>query len=270
MLSRRSIMSLCLGFLLPSLSNAFDIPPAPSAWEISCLKEPGVPLPNKAFAESETQNYSVRWGPIPAGQGTIGVLGIEKVDGRPAYHVFMEIKTTGATASIHQYNERTEAWLDKETLLTLRAVKQTRETGYSRDEAIVFDQACQRYEKSEFRPDTGAKDRKQDRLPPNTLDMLGYFFYLRTLPLSDGAHYDLTLLSGDHVWPVTVNVVRHTKISGPSGWHDTFFLEPSARISSPNTKLRQIEAWFNADEKKVPVRLRMELKIGSITAELTS
>lgn len=268
-MARRTPLVLFVLLLSTSAIFAADVPAMPSQWDIPCTAtelEPKATL----FNVAEQIPYAVRWGVIKAGRGLLTFVGEEPIDGRPAYHVALEIGTTGVTRSIHRYFERMEAWIDKESLLTLRMTKATRQKKYERDESIVFDQACGRYYRYEKRLDKGTEEKQQGKLPPNTVDIVGYLLYLRSLPLAVGQNFDLTLLSGDKLYPVTVQVVRRTKISGPSGWHDTFFLEPKLKPTSEPVKLRDLHVWITADEKKLPVRLKMELKVGSIMAEMVA
>ena len=200
----------------------------------------------------------------------ISVQGVEPVEGRQTYRLRMELRSTGLTASIHQFSEVTETWLDQGSLTTLRYTRQARESKYAQDETVLLDQTCRRFCRHKHRLDKEKTEMHQGRLPGPTLDILGYLFYLRTLPLKEGQTYDLSLLSGDNVWPVTVRVTRRTKISSPAGWFETFFLEPKLREKPKGLKLRELQVWISADERRIPVRLRMELGIGHITAELQS
>jgi hypothetical protein len=257
--------------LLPGLFLVLnpDAPLYATAWEVACESSSWKAVVNNAFAEHETLSYAVKWAGIKAGKGTIAVDGLENEKGRSVYHLSMELSTSGMTGALHQYRERTDTWLDKESLLTFRYTKKTREGSYARDEEVTLDQACRRFDRYERRLDKGTEERKQARLPAETLDILGYLFYLRTLPLAEGGHYDLMLLSGDKLYPVTVNVIRRLKISSKAGWFDCFYLVPTLRAGvPPDLKLKQLEVWVSADPRHVPVRLRMEANVGHITAEL--
>ena len=247
-----------------------EVPVADSAgeWKISCATASLPAMENQAFADHESLAYAVRWGAISAGRGFIDVQGIQTVDERPAYQLSMRLETTGVAKTLHDYSEKTETWLDRATLLTLRYKKQTHEGHYERKEDVHVDLACQRLDHLDRRLDKNSVERKQIRLPGPTLDILGYIFYLRALPLKVGDHYDLTLVSGDHLYPVTVTVKARLQISTTAGWFDCFYIEPSLRGGEKTEKLRDLQLWLTADAQKLPVRLRMGANFGHITAEL--
>ena len=264
---------ICVGLLSSFLwADEVTPPPVSSAtvsWDIACEKAFWPTLPNDAFGSQEILTYTVHWGVLKAGYGTIAVQNAEPVEDRPVYHLTMELSSSGLAGAVHKYYEKTNSWLDQGSLLSIRYTKETREGNYARDEHVILDQPCRRFYRHEERLDKGLSKTIQGRLPPDTVDMLGYLFRIRGLPLAEGAHYDLTLLSGDRLWPVTVHVIRRTKVSTPAGWFDCFFLEPVLRESRPDAKLRQLQVWVTADRRHIPVRLRMEANIGHITAELT-
>jgi len=237
-------------------------------WKISCATASLPTMENHAFADHESLAYGVRWGAISAGRGLIEVQGIQTFDDRPAYRLSMWLETTGVVKTLHAYSEKTETWLDRATLLPLRYKKQTHEGHYERSEDVHLEPSCQRLTRVDRRLDKDIVERKQIRLPGPTLDILGYIFYLRTLPLKVGDHYDLTLVSGDHLYPVTVTVKDRLQVSTSAGWFDCFYVEPSLRGGEKTEKLRDLQLWLTADARKLPVRLRMGANFGHITAEL--
>jgi hypothetical protein len=237
----------------------------------ACESVAWTPMANNAFGVGERLEYNVKWGAVKAGSGHLSVGGAETVNGRPVYTAAMELRTTGVTKSIHRFEDRSDSWIDQASLLPIKFTKKTREPKYQQDESVTFDQGCRTYKRHARRLDKGTEKNQEGPLPGDTLDILSYLYHLRALPLAEGSSYDLTLLSGDHLWPVTVHVKKRLKISTPSGWFDCFHLQPTLRPGAPtDRKLKAMEVWVTADARHLPVRLRMEANVGSITAELTS
>ena len=273
-LSKYGVRIFGLPILLLYMSAyAAEMIPIPDAfpaeeWKMSCENGAWPTAVSKTLELHEALNYAVRWGAIKAGQGRIEVQGTENFKERSAYHLFMELKTVGVTKALHAYDEITNTWIDQSSFLPLKYEKQTREGAYSRNEEVIFDVPCQRLNRIDRRLDKNISERKQARLPGPTLDILGYIFYLRTLPLEVGAQYELTLVSGNRLWPVTVHVKNKLQISTSAGWFNCFFIEPTLRGDASDLKLKQLQVWLTADDKKIPVRIRMEANVGHITADL--
>ena len=94
---------------------------------------------------------------------------------------------------------------------------------------------------------------------------------MRTLPLAVGQSYTLDVLSGDKIWPLVVLVKRRETVKVTGGRFDCFVLEPVLR--QPGifvTKGKKVEVWITADERRMPVRMRSEVAIGHVAAELVN
>ncbi len=224
--------------------------------------------PNHAFGERESLSFVVRWGVLKAGKAVLAVEGVDPVQKRPAYHLSMDIRSAGITDTLHPYSDRTDAWLDRDSLSTVRYIKHVRESHYEVVETVDFDQACGRFQKHEHRIDKHTIEDRSGPIPANTLDTYGALFYLRTLPLALGGRYDLELFTGDKVLPVTAVVRRKARIKVPAGRFDCFLIEPVLREASAFAKLKQIQWWFTTDDRHLPVRIRMEVAVGHMVANL--
>ena len=168
--------------------------------------------------------------------------------------------------------DHSDSWLDAASLTTVRYEKNVREGRYRIQENADFDQTCRRFAQHSVRFDKNnlAEDRA-GRLPPYALDVFGALYYMRTLPLAVGQTYTLDVLSGDKIWPLVVNVKRRETVKVTGGRFDCFVLEPILR--QPGifvTKGKKVEVWITADERRMPVRMRSEVVIGHVAAEIVN
>jgi hypothetical protein len=259
-------------FVAASALAAPSKPPAESIaaveWVSACQPTPWRSLAQSAITPQEDLRYAVRWGILTAGKGRMRVDGLETINGRPAYRLGMDLETTGVTAKLHHYSDHLASWLDQVSLQPVHALKMTRQPGYHFDDTVIFDQACRRYYRHQYRGDKGRTTEKQGDLAPDTVDLLSYIFYLRTLPLEPGARFPLHLLTSDKAVSVTVVVRKREKISTPAGTFDTFFLEPEFDPAE-GKKVKEVQLWLSADARRLPVKIRLDVNIGHIVAELT-
>jgi hypothetical protein len=241
-------------------------PPPPPAQE--CAPPVWRTAANSAFGEQERFRFDVRWGLIKAGQATLAVEGVEAIRKRPAYHLSMDIQATGMTGSVHPYRDRTDSWLDKASLTALLSRHSIRESHYQADETTVFDWSCRRFHKRTLRLDKATREDKDGPLPPDVLDIYGALYYLRTLPLKSGASFELALFAGDKVFPVTAQVVGEERVKVAAGKFNCYRIEIKTGDPAAAAKVRGIQWWVSADEAHRPVRIRMDVAIGHITADL--
>jgi hypothetical protein len=224
--------------------------------------------PNNAFGEHETWPFSVHWGLVTAGKATLAVEGVETIRQRPAYHISMDITATGTTASLHPFRDRTDSWLDKASLTTLLLRHSVRESHYQADETALLDQPCRQFKQRSERLDKDTSHFKQGPLPPDALDVYGALFYLRTLPLAVGEAYELGLFAGGRAVPVTATVSKQDTLNVGAGRFQCFLIEVTTRDPQAAKKLQHIRWWVSTDAAHTPVRIRMDVVVGHVTADL--
>ena len=226
---------------------------------------------NNAFEPGEKYNFVVSWGVITGGRSSLAIQGIETIDGRPAYHIVSEAASGGILDTFYHVDDRNEAWLDVQSLLTVRYEKHIHEGKYRIEETGQLDQERHLYAVHAYRIDKNTYEYKQGNLSPDILDVLGSFYYVRTLPMAVGQSYTIDVFSGEKVWPLVVKIKKREKVKVPAGKFDCFLVQPLLR--EPGifvTKGKKLEVWMTADARHMPVRMRSEVLVGHISAELVS
>ena len=69
------------------------------------------------FGAGERMEYVVRWGKINPGRGSMEIVGVEDVRGRPAVHTRFQLK---GRALFFTANYLLESWVDQATFTSLR------------------------------------------------------------------------------------------------------------------------------------------------------
>jgi hypothetical protein len=228
-------------------------------------------VPNAAFHAGEDMFYVIRWGVITGGYSTLSVHGLDEVEGRRAYHLVEQAHSAGWVDAFYTVHDRNDAWLDAQSLATLRYEKRIREGHYQVQETVTVNQLQHRLRDHSYRVDKKTYEDKELPVPPNVLDVLGSLYYVRTSSLTVGDSYTLDVYSSGKVWPLVVKVIRREKVSVPAGKFDCFRVEPLLREQGIFiTKGRKLEVWLTADERHMPVLMRSEVFIGHVAALLVS
>jgi hypothetical protein len=245
-----------------SFTSAISSAPVPSSFTWRSV-------PNTAFREGEELSFVIKWGVITAGYSTLAVPGVVPIDGRPAYHLVSEAKSAGMASAFYKVEDHNEAWLDKGALVSVRYEKRIREGKFRIEESILIDQIRHRFLIHSYRIDKNLYEQKEGEVPPNVLDVYGSLYFVRTLPLDVGDVYTIDVISGEKIYPLEVRVKKLEKVKVPAGKFDTFLVEPLLR--GPGifiSKGKKLEVWLTADERRMPVRMRSEVFIGHVSAEL--
>ncbi len=111
-------------------------------------------------------------------------------------------------------------------------------------------------------------EKKEFDIPPFTFDPVSSFYFLRTLNLEVGKSVYVTVFDSKKVWNVEVQVLRREKVEVPAGEFHTILVKPLMKSEGIFFRKGDIYIWLTDDERRIPVKLKTEIKIGSVTANL--
>lgn len=209
------------------------------------------------FREGETLDYIVSWLKVTGGTArmTIAPLGDDR------YRVTSVAKSSGSLGRVVKVRDEIETIIRRSDFATLRYTKRLDERGEKKHEITVIANG------------TAIRTKKTTTrtipVPDPVSDPIGVVYYLRTLDLSPGKSYDLTLIADGKVYRVKARVVRRETIDTPAGRFDTVMVEPEM-MSAGVRRDERLFIWYSDDERRIPVRIRTEVKFGSVVATLKS
>jgi hypothetical protein len=227
------------------------------------------PLPTHPFRVGEQLKFIVRWGLIKGGEASLHVEKMEMIGGRQAYKIISLAKSRGVVESLYKVRNLNLSWLDVQTLSSLQYEKQIREGKYKIDEVVTFDPVKRRFVDQSFRIDKNKREEKVGDIPEHILDVFSSLYYARTLPLAVGQVHVMDVYSGGKQYPLKLTVMRKEKIKTPLGRFMCLVVEPA--LNGPGifiNKGKKLEVWLTDDDRHLPVQMRSEVFIGSVTAEI--
>lgn len=222
------------------------------------------------FFPGEDLQFSIKWGIVVGGYSTLSIPEIVDVNGRPTYHIISTARSGGVVTAFYKVEDKNDVWLDRDALVTVRYEKRIREGRYRIEETSLLDQIHLRWTTRSFRLDRNSYEEKSGDLPANALDSFGSLYYVRTLPLEPGQSHTIDVHSGDKVYPLVVNVIKRETVKVPAGRFNCVLVEPILR--GPGifiSKGKKLQVWITDDARRMPVRMRSEVFIGHVSAELT-
>ncbi len=226
---------------------------------------------HNAFAPGEELLFSIKWGVIVGGYANLSIPEIVDFEGRPAYHIVSEARSGGVVSAFYKVKDRNDVWLDQRALITLKYEKRIKEGKFHIEETSELNQVKHHWKTHAYRIDKNKFEDKEGNLPLNALDSFGSLYYIRTLPLEVGKSYTVDVHNGDKVYPLVVNVLKREKVKVSAGKFKCLLVEPMLR--GPGifiSKGKKLQVWMTDDARHMPVRMRSEVFIGHVSAELTS
>ena len=215
----------------------------------------------------EQLKYGLYYSFIKAGTAYIHNLGLVDINGRPAY-VF---QTTAFSASVidavFKVRDINQSWLDAQEFYSYGYGQSVREGNYVRDEWLNFNYPAKKYEgqirkKSEPREISGPLDIK-------VVDMLSSLYYVRAYDLKIGQDVVFDIINREKQYPLIVKVLKKEKVKTAAGKFNCIVVEPQFRGEGIFiSKGKSLKVWLTDDQYRMPVKMEVEVFIGSVTAEL--
>jgi hypothetical protein len=221
------------------------------------------------FQPGERLTYELKWTVIPAGQAVLEVQPMTSVNGVAAYHFVLTAKSTRFIDRIYKVRDRIEGFVDTEMTGSMLYKKKQREGSVKKDVLVVFDADSNqaRYYKS-------GKIHKELPISVGTFDPLSAFYYSRVLDLKANSVIQKPVSDGKR-WVIgKVHVVRREIIALANGdTYDTYLIEPDlSHVGGvfEKSKDAKLQLWVTADKRRIPVRIKSAVSIGSFTGELVA
>ena len=209
----------------------------------------------------EKLTYDIRWKKLPAGKRTDWIIKEEIMNGKDVYRIQSEMKTR-ALFRLYKFRSQQETYLNPTTLSPVRFQNYVQDRKYRVAVKINFREGEAEYERVS-RPKPKAPQKREAKvleIPPGTQDELSIIYFLRSKQLALGETYFFPLLVKGKVLKATLTVERREFVK-------------NKKLGNVRTLvLRTSEGgrfWITDDERRLPVKIETESKMGAIKATLT-
>ena len=207
------------------------------------------PLPLRPFYVGERLEYAVRLSGVGMkGRGAMWVDGPEMVRGIETYVLHFGFKARVGPVRV---SDATQSWLDPRRMASLRFTKRERHPLSSKDEDVTLYPSEKRWSATDGQ--TG------ESLTNAPLDELSFIYFLRTVPLAEGAVYTFERHFDAARNPTVVRVVKREPLTTRAGTFATVLIE--MRVKDPARYQREgvIRIHFSDDERRLPVRIESNI-----------
>lgn len=219
------------------------------------------------FSIEEEIIYTVRWEMIRAGKARFKVLPLTSLNGENAYHFKLEVKSTRYVDMLYKIRDCLEGFADHK--LTRSLLYKKRQSGKDKKDITVhFDWENNTAVYANF----GSK-RDPVGISLNTFDPLSAFYNMRTLDFKIDQTLSFPVTDGKKVFTQKGRVIKKEKLTLRSGTYDTYQLDLMVNHFSGVFKKSEnptVKVWVSADDRKIPVRIKVKVFIGSVIFDLVS
>jgi hypothetical protein len=226
--------------------------------------------PHDPFTPGEMLTYDVMWTIFRAGEVTATLR-----TGGPATHDTYEVTATarseGFVPMLFSVDNLFRATSSQQTLCSQGIVKKVNEGHRHKDTQIKFDYARKLalLNERDLNDAKAAPKLAQNEIPGCVEDVVTAFYYLRRQHLEVGHTLELPVNDGSKTQRVIVDVQAQEQVRTPMGTFDTLRVEPKVFNGLLKRKGRML-IWFSADDRRLPIRIKAMISVGSITGTLRS
>jgi hypothetical protein len=208
----------------------------------------------QAFNEGETLDYTVQWMKITGGTARMTIA----PSGSDMYRITFVAKSSGGFSRVVKVRDEIETLVAKSDFSTLRYVKRLDEKGDKMEEVTTVEDGVATRKRKKI---------KKVAVPRPVYDPFSVIHLMRSFDLTPGKAYDFTLISDGKVYSVHARIVRREKVQTQVGTYNAVLVEPQMTNGGVERQ-EKLHVWYSEDERHIPVRIRTEVKFGSVTATL--
>lgn len=223
---------------------------------------------NTSFGPGEHIEYRVHYGFINAAEAVVDVApALYNVNSRPCYQVNVFGRTTGAFDLVTRVRDTWRSYIDTSAILPQKFYTNIQENKYRKEENMTFNHSANTV-KAEERTEKGLF-----KVPDNVHDVVSSYYFLRTIDFSRlpvGSTIEVPAFYDDTVYNMKVRYRGKERIKTKFGKINSIKLSP---IMASNGFFKGDDAlliWVSDDGNKVPLKVEVELAIGSLEMDIRS
>ncbi|MBP5366195.1 MAG: DUF3108 domain-containing protein [Bacteroidales bacterium] len=216
-----------------------------------------------AYGAGEQLTYVMRYGFIVGGKANFTVQDTI-MDGVKANHVVCNGFTTGLPDMIFKVRDTYESYIDPNTQLPIKAVRNISEGRYRYYDEILYDRELDKV----YTLKKGTED-----VPAKILDVVSAFYHARNntfddnLEIGDTIRY-VTYFAGQ-VYPLLIKYRGREAVSTRVGKVMCHKFSPITEVGRSFKTEDDMQVWISCDGNRIPIKIKFDLVVGSFVCELT-
>ncbi|MBN2417849.1 MAG: DUF3108 domain-containing protein [Deltaproteobacteria bacterium] len=219
------------------------------------------------FYPGEKLTFEVNWSFIKAAEVSLEILPYEELDGKPVFHFLYTAKTSKFVDAFYKVRDRIESFTDID--LTHSLLYKKRHEGKSfKDITVKFD-----WEKMEAQYIKMGNVTDSVKITENTFDPLSVFYAFRIGQPDTNNEIITSVSDGKKVVKAAGKILKREKIKVAGKSYNTLLVEPEIEGISgvfKKTSDSKLRIWVTDDKKRIPVRIKSKVTVGSFVADLIS
>lgn len=223
---------------------------------------------DSAFQSGEWFRFRISYsGWMKAGNATLTINeGAHK--GKSVYHVVGKGWTTGAIKWFFRVEDRYESYIDKNTGLPYRFIRDIDEGGHTKNLDIEFDHP----NRKAYINNKKHNKQSTETINPDVQDLVSAFYYLRnnydTENIEVGDEVGLSMFFDFENYNFKMRYLGEETLRTKFGKVKCLKFRPLVMAGRVFKEEESLTLWVSADKNKIPLRVKADLAVGSLRADL--
>ncbi|MDP5157471.1 MAG: DUF3108 domain-containing protein [Flaviramulus sp.] len=204
---------------------------------------------------------------LKAGNATLTVKDT-KLEDKEVYHVVGKGWTTGMIKWFFKVKDRYESYFDRKTIKPYKFIRNIDEGGHTKDIEINFDHENNKA----FVNDKKQNVQKVFEIKPNIQDMVSTYYYLRNnidvKNLKIGDEIRTNMFFDEENYGFKLMYLGEEIIDTQFGEIESLKFRPYVMAGRVFKEEESLTLWVSKDKNKVPLRIKADLAVGSLRADL--
>lgn len=200
---------------------------------------------------------------------------VKQIPDTEDFLVTSEARSKGTLIKLFNFKfyQRIESIVDDKNYNILKTVKRDEQGERVREGEAVFDYQADKVTYTEIDPNDQNRPPRRVASPieEDTQDFISALYMIRTLPLKVGQTFVLNVSDSGVIYKVPIKVTARERQKSILGKKWCFRIEPE--VFGTNRMIEQegdMTIWITDDDRRIPVRSRINTKIGKIEVRLRS
>jgi len=223
---------------------------------------------SSSFQAGEWLRFKLSYsGWMKAGNATLEVSE-STYKNKPVYKVIGKGWTTGAIKWFFKVEDHYESHFDKVTGQPYKFIRNIDEGGYTKNRIIDFDYTQNKALINDLKENT----KLTVDIEPNIQDLVSAYYYLRdhydTNTVQKGSVVELNIFFDSEIFAFKLKYLGRETINTNFGKVKCIKFRPYVMAGRVFKEEESLTLWVTADKNKVPIRIKADLRVGSLRADL--
>ncbi len=220
-----------------------------------------------SYTTGEFIKLRIHYGLVNAGYATLEVKEAVK-NNKKVHHVVGKGYTVGMAKFFFEVNDDYQSYFDKATNKPYQFLRKINEGGYTKNQEGFFNQDNNTVLVKDYK----RKTEKTFSVTEEVQDIVSAFYYLRNHPqidkLKTGESIYIDMFFDDEITKFKLKFLGREDIKTKFGKVSCMIFRPYVQAGRVFKEDESLTVWISDDENKIPIRLKANLAVGSLKADI--